>query len=210
MKRLLAALLCVMMVLVLFPVSALAAEGTAAPDSGNYFETPFRAKVLPNGYIGALYLMNQPEVGHGHTGTVSVGSRVFVLGEQNGFFFVVTNNGQKGWVWNEWFDYDKNVVSLEKAESAEDAALYPTVSTKGAELVFPDEDAYAESAEGATVKTQWKCGSIFLMPQPEAGHGNLGTVACGEDVEILAEQDGFCFFRTADGRYGWNSPDWFE
>ena len=64
MKRLLAALLCVMMVLVLFPVSALAAEGTAAPDSGNYFETPFRAKVLPNGYIGALYLMNQPEVGH--------------------------------------------------------------------------------------------------------------------------------------------------
>ena len=104
MKRLLAALLCVMMVLVLFPVSALAAEGTAAPDSGNYFETPFRAKVLPNGYIGALYLMNQPEVGHGHTGTVSVGSRVFVLGEQNGFCFFRTADGRYGWNSPDWFE----------------------------------------------------------------------------------------------------------
>jgi hypothetical protein len=48
------------------------------------------------------------------------------------------------------------------------------------------------------------------MPQPEKGHGNLGVVQSGEEVEVLAEQNGFYFFRTADGRYGWNGEKWFE
>ena len=48
------------------------------------------------------------------------------------------------------------------------------------------------------------------MPKPLTGRGNLGTVACGEKVTILAEQDGFCFFETADGRYGWNAEKWFK
>ena len=208
MKRLFAALLCVMMVLVLFRATARAAE-LEAPDTSNYFDTPFISKVLPSGYVRTLYVMAQPEVGHGHTGTISVGTRAFVLAEQDGFFFIVTPNGEKGWVWNEWFDYDPAKLPA-KGSNPDAAALYPTVSTKGAELVFPEAESYAEEPSSATVKTQWKCGSIFLMPQPEAGHGNLGTVACGEDVQILAEQDGFCFIETADGRYGWNSLDWFE
>jgi hypothetical protein len=53
-------------------------------------------------------------------------------------------------------------------------------------------------------------GRIHLMPTTMKGHGNLGVVASGEEVEVLAEQDGFYFFRTADGRCGWNGTRWFE
>ena len=218
MKKLLAALLCTVMIVMLLPVSAMAAYSTTsnrgdelvAPDAGNYFKTPFAAKIFHNDYVQAIYIMPEPETGHGHLGSVMTGKTVFVLGEQNGFFYFVAPNGNAGWAWNEWFDYDKDTVSLTKAKKSADVALYPTLSTKGAELTFPDDDAYWEETETKTVKTETKCGSIYLMPMPEKGHGNLGTVACGEKVTILAEQDGFYFFQTSDGRYGWNGPDWFK
>lgn len=211
MKKLFAALLCVILVFALLPVSAMAEEAPAlvAPESGNYFEKPFVAKVYPHEYIRALTIMAAPETGHGTVGTILTGSSVFVLAEQDGYFFVVTIRGEKGWVWHQWFDYDKKAVG-EKAETAENAYLYPTVTATGDVLTFPAEDEYLEEAETKTVRTQWTCGSIYLMPMPEGGHGNLGIVGCEEEVQILAEKDGFYFFETADGRYGWNSPDWFE
>ena len=50
MKKLFAALLCVILVFALLPVSAMAEEAPAlvAPESGNYFEKPFVAKVYPS------------------------------------------------------------------------------------------------------------------------------------------------------------------
>ena len=52
MKKLFAALLCVILVFALLPVSAMAEEAPAlvAPESGNYFEKPFVAKVYPHEY----------------------------------------------------------------------------------------------------------------------------------------------------------------
>ena len=37
-----------------------------------------------------------------------------------------------------------------------------------------------------------------------------GTVADGEKVTILAEKNGYYFFQTDDGRYGWNGKKWFK
>ena len=48
------------------------------------------------------------------------------------------------------------------------------------------------------------------MPMPEAKHGNLGGVEDGEEVTILADVAGFYFFRTEDGRYGWNGRMYFK
>ncbi len=217
MKRLLAALLCVVMVFALLPASAYAYTDTSnrgakleEPEAGNYFKSPFWCRLFKSDYIEAMYIMPQPEKGHGNLGSVMTGSRVFVLGEQDGFFFFMTTGGQRGWAWHEWFDYDKELVSLKKADADDDAVLYATVSTRGFKLRMPSESDYLDEARTATVKTKTPCGSIYLMPKPSTGHGNLGTVACGEEVTILAEQDGFCFFQTEDGRYGWNGEKWFK
>ena len=217
MKRLMAALLCVMMVFLLLPASAYAYNETSnrgaalvAPEEGNYFKTPFWCRLYNSEYIQSMYIMPMPEKGHGNVGTVATGSRVYVLGEQDGFFFFSTTGGQRGWAWHEWFDYDRTVVSLAKADADEEATLYPTVSNAGYKLSMPKEDEYLEESRTATVTTKPKCGSIYLMPKPSKGHGNLGTVACGEEVTILAEKNGFCFFQTADGRYGWNGEKWFK
>ena len=132
MKKLFAALLCVILVFALLPVSAMAEEAPAlvAPESGNYFEKPFVAKVYPHEYIRALTIMAAPETGHGTVGTILTGSSVFVLAEQDGYFFVVTIRGEKGWVWHQWFDYDKKAVG-EKAETAENAYQQLTITLRG-------------------------------------------------------------------------------
>ena len=218
MKKLFAALLCAVMIVMLLPASAMAAYSTTSntgeelvpPTPGNYFKTPFMANIYWNDYIQALYILPQPEEGHGQLGSVMTNKTVFVLGEQNGFFYFVAPNGDAGWAFAGGFYYDKKTVSLEKADSSAEVALYPTRSTWGADLSFPAEDAYLDEPRTGTVVTATECGSIYLMPMPEKYHGNLGTVGYGETVTILAEQDGFCFFQTENGRYGWNSPDWFE
>ena len=218
MKRLVAALLCVMMIVLLLPTGAMA-EYTAVsnrgdelqlPEAGNFFETPFYANVHLNDYIQAIYIMPQPETGHGHLGSVRTGSQVYVLGEQNGFFFFMKANGERGWAWAQGFYYDEENVSLKKAAADADVAIYPTRSTAGYKLRFPADDQYLAETRTGTVQTKTACGSIYLMPRPDKGHGNLGTVACGEEVTVLAENgDGYVFFQTADGRYGWNSEAWF-
>ena len=216
MKRLLAALLCAMMVFLLLPASAVAEYSTTSnrgvelvtPEAEDLFETPFWCRLFVNDYVKGLYIMPKPETGNGNLGGITQPGRVYVTAEKNGFYFFVSSSGKMGWIWNEWFDFDRNKVSLAKG-GEDDAPLYPTLSTRGAELVFPDDDAYLEQAESGIVTTETPCGGIYLMPMPELGHGNLGTVGCDEEVTILAEDGDFCFFQTADGRYGWNSRDWF-
>ena len=90
------------------------------------------------------------------------------------------------------------------------ASAYSTTSNKGVELQYPAErDFYVKSFE-AKVKTFEGGEGIYYMPMPESGHGNLGTVADGEEVTILAEKSGYYFFQTEDGRYGWNGKKWFK
>ena len=219
MKRLLAALLCALMLAALLPASALADYSTTSnrgtdleyPEARYYFSVPFVAEVMagnPDGTPGAIYIMPMPEPGHGNLGTVMGGTKLLILAERNGFFFFVTGEGHYGWNWNEWFDYEEAKVSAKRGGRSEEVD-YPLCSTYGARLVEPkDADCFDEPV--TMTVGELSSGRIHLMPMPEKGHGNLGVVACGEEVMVLAEKDGYYFFRTADGRRGWNGSRWFE
>ena len=87
---------------------------------------------------------------------------------------------------------------------------YSKTSTTGAKLMYPYSDAYFETPLKATVKACYPQGSIYFMPMPEEGNGNLGLVAHGTPVTILADMGGFWFFQTEDGRCGWNGAKFFE
>lgn len=216
MKRLFAALLCVILVLALCPISALAYSTTSNrgvelvyPDAQDYYKCAFQAKVKTFDGGKGIYLMPMPEAGHGHLGSVASGKYVTVLGEKNGYFFFVTSSGHYGWNGTKWFEFDKGNVPG-KDRSASGSSDYPTVSSKGVRLSFPSDKYYLDESLTKTVKASSSNGSIYLMPKPQQGNGNLGTVASGETVTILAEKNGYYFFQTEDGRYGWNGEKWFK
>ena len=209
MKRILAALLCLVMVLALFPVSAMADYSNVSnrgvklvkPSEKQYLSEPFQARVESGYDAGSIYIMPKPEKGNGHLGTVRSGSEVTILAECAGFFFFETEDGHQGWNGKKYFAYFKD-------ENGEyQIPDFPMVSTKGDRLVFPSDREYFKNPMTKTVKS---CGRIYLMPMPEAKHGNLGTVEDGEEVTVLAELWGFYFFKTEDGRYGWNGKVYFE
>lgn len=217
MKRVFAALLCVILVLALLPASALAAYSTTAadgtvlvyPDEKDYYTRPFMAKVKTFEGGNGIYIMPLPESGHGTIGSVASGKKVTILAEKSGFFFFVTSNGHYGWNGTKWFDFKEEQRSV-KNRGAEGSFQYPTVSTLGVRLAFPEESAYLEEETSATVKTGREGGSIYLLPKAGDDNGIIGTVNEGETVTVLAEVGDYVFFQTEDGRYGWNHAKWFE
>ena len=191
MKRVLAALLCVIAVLALFPVSAFAYSTTSNknvdlvyPDEKDYYTTPFEATVIELEGREGIYIMPMPESGHGHLGSVLCGKKVTILAEKNGYFFFVTSKGYYGWNGTGWFIYDKNDVKG-KNYNASGNNGYPEISTKGVRLVFPKDSQYYDEPFTMTVKASRSDGSIYLMPKPKSGNGNLGTVANGEKYLLL-------------------------
>ena len=82
-----------------------------------------------------------------------------------------------------------------------------TVSTEDVELEFPKSKDMLSKLKTAKVKA--KNGAIYLMPVPKAGNGNLGKVRANKTVYLLAERNGFYFFMTKDGRFGWNGKKYF-
>ena len=86
---------------------------------------------------------------------------------------------------------------------------YSTVSTTGVALVYPSDSQYLYTPMIAEVKASRANGSIYFMPKPKSGNGNLGTVGNGTEVTILAETNSYYFFETADGRCGWNGKSYF-
>ena len=216
MKKLLAALLCLAAVLTLFSASAMAAYSTTSntgdelvyPEEKYYYKQPFEAKAKTFEGGNGIFIIPMPEAGHGYIGSVASGKTVTVLAEKNGFFFFVSSSGHLGWNGMCWFDYDEKKVGGKYGGEAEPVD-YPLFSTKGARLVFPADAQYFDEPLTKTVKASRPDGGIYLMPMPEKNHGNIGTVADGATVTILAEQGEFYFFQTADGLYGWNTQDWF-
>ena len=217
MKKLLAALLCAVMVLALLPAGASADYATTSnrgvaleyPAERDYYALPFAARVQAFRENGAIYIMPKPESGNGNLGTVPTETAVLILAEHNGFVFFVTGSGEYGWNWNEWFEFDPEDYLAPKTRSRSGEVDYPLYSSFGARLVLPKDGEYFDEPETRTV-AELSSGRIHLMPMPEKGHGNLGVVQSGEEVEVLAERDGFVFFRTADGRCGWNGSRWFD
>ncbi len=209
MKRVFAMLLCVVMVIALFPASASASYSKVSnrgvrlelPKEEEYFKTPFEARVETGRDWGRIYFMPKPVKGNGHLGTVEVGTIVTILARRGGFFFFETDDGEQGWNGKKFFAYTKDENGNKIVPD------YPMLSTKGDRLVFPREKEYLSEP---FTKVVHSCGHIYLMPMPEAGHGNLGTVEDGEEVTILADLIGFYFFKTEDGRYGWNGKVFFK
>ncbi len=216
MKRILSALLCLTLVLAIFPASAFAYSTTSNrgvdlvyPDEWDYYDVPFEAEVkMLEGHEG-IYIMPMPESGHGHLGSVLCGKKVTILAECNGYFFFVTAKGYYGWNGIKWFDYRESDVGRKGGNPAA-SSEYPTISSKGVTLRFPSDRYWLDDPFTAYVQASRRDGAIYLMPRPEQGNGNLGTVASGSAVTILAQQGGYYFFVTEDGRYGWNGTRFFS
>lgn len=209
MKRAVAMLLCIIMIFMVFPPSALASYSKVSnrgvrlemPKQKEYYNTPFEARVETGSDYGSIYFMPKPEKGNGHLGTVRSGTIVTILARRGSFFFFETEDGEQGWNGKKFFAYYKD----ENGDKV--VPDFHMVSTKGDRLVFPSEREYLSNPFTKEVRS---CGRIYLMPMPEAGHGNLGTVEDGEEVTVLADMMGFYFFKTEDGRYGWNGKVYFK
>ncbi len=209
MKRFFAVLLCLVMVIMLLPASASASYSKVSnrgvklemPKEKEYFKTPFEARVECGVEGGRIYFMPKPEKGNGHLGTVDAGTIVTILARRGPFFFFETEDGEQGWNGRRFFAYYKDENGNKGVPD------FPMVSTKGAMLVFPTDRQYLDEPFTAEIHS---CGRIYLMPMPEAGHGNLGIVDDDEEVTILADYAGFYFFKTEDGRYGWNGKVFFK
>ena len=87
MKRVVAAFLCIVVVLVLFPATALASYSTVSnrgvklvlPREKEYLDEPFQARVESGVNGGSIYFMPKPQKGNGHLGTVDSGTIVTIL-----------------------------------------------------------------------------------------------------------------------------------
>ena len=86
---------------------------------------------------------------------------------------------------------------------------YSTISTTGVALEYPADRYYLKTPLVAQVKASKPNGSIYFMPVPKKGNGNLGTVKNGTQVTLLALKSGYYFFSTDDGRVGWNGTKFF-
>ena len=87
---------------------------------------------------------------------------------------------------------------------------YSTISTKNVALEFPDEDDFLTTMKTARVKASRSNGSIYIMPRPASGHGNLGNALNNELVYLIAKTDSYYFFVTKEGHFGWNGTKYFK
>ena len=102
---------------------------------------------------------------------------------------------------------DEELIEL-ALEAEKNCRNYSTVSTTKAALELPYPEEHLEKSLRMEVKFT-KNGAIYIMPQPEAGHGALDTIKAGTKVTVIAEYKGFYFFVDDSGRMGWNSKDYF-
>lgn len=84
----------------------------------------------------------------------------------------------------------------------------PRSSTKVL-LEFPSSGSLLSEPLHAKVSGDQKNGSIYYVPKPETGNGNLGMVKKGTNVTVFAEDNGYYFFMTNSGRMGWNKVEYF-
>lgn len=225
MKKLICALLCAIVLFLSVPSAAFAdsrystvsTTGVALvyPSASQYLSTPLKATVKASRANGSIYFMPMPKSGNGNLGTVGNGTEVTILAETNSYYFFETADGRSGWNGKSYFNvlgsagsagsgssYSGNSGS--SGGSTRRSSAGSTVSTTGVALVYPTAGQYLDQPILATVKASRANGSIYLMPMPKSGNGNLGTVKNGSTVTILAKKGDYYFFQTEDGRVGWN------
>ena len=82
-------------------------------------------------------------------------------------------------------------------------------SDKDVRLFLPGSDLTITPFR-ATVVSTIRGESIYVMPMPETGNGNLGNVADGTGVWIMAAYGEYYFFVADDGHVGWNGSRFFR
>ncbi len=87
---------------------------------------------------------------------------------------------------------------------------YTTVSDKGIAVQFPDSEDFLPNMKIAKVKASRSNGSIYYMPKPKSGNGNLGNVMNNETVYLIAKSGPYYFFVTEEGHFGWNNAKYFK
>ena len=102
---------------------------------------------------------------------------------------------------------DEELIEL-ALEAEKNCRNYSTVSNTKAALALPYPEEHLDKSLRMEVKFT-KNGAIYIMPQPQAGHGALDTIKAGTKVTVIAEYKGFYFFVDDSGRMGWNSKDYF-
>ena len=91
--------------------------------------------------------------------------------------------------------------------SADAAASYSTLSSKKVAIQYPE--TYFSDVLVAKTTGGKKNNSIYLVPRPEAGNGDMGTVKNGSNVVILAEENDYYFYMTTSGKLGWANQKYF-
>ena len=102
------------------------------------------------------------------------------------------------------------VMMLFAVFSVSALAEYSTTSNRGVELVRPETRDCFNTPFWCRLFSNDYVKGLYLMPMPETGHGNLGSVTAPGKVYVVAEKNGYYFFQTEDGRYGWNGKMWFK
>lgn len=91
--------------------------------------------------------------------------------------------------------------------SADAAASYSTLSSKKVAIEYPE--TYFSDVLVAKTTGGKKNNSIYLVPRPETGNGDMGTVKNGSNVVILAEENDYYFYMTTSGKLGWANQKYF-
>lgn len=104
-----------------------------------------------------------------------------------------------------------SIPTLEDLQAILSSTTHRTVSKTGAKLTLPSEKDMLANPFQAVITTEKPSGkSIYVMPKPAAGNGDIGTIAKGTTVWILAERSGFYFFLAPDDTMGWNGAKYFS
>ncbi len=91
-----------------------------------------------------------------------------------------------------------------------DAAGYGALSSKKVAIKYPSDffyEVYTAKITGGT-KGSGRNG-VYIVPRPETGNGDLGTVKNGSKVVLLAEKGSYYFFMTTSGKLGWAPKKYF-
>ena len=76
------------------------------------------------------------------------------------------------------------------------------------DMEFPRDNERFDVTERMTVGKTGN-GDLLILPKPDADANDIGSIAAGTEVTVIAESKGYYFFVDDDGRMGWNSKDYF-
>ena len=89
-------------------------------------------------------------------------------------------------------------------------ADYNALSSKKVKIYYPTEFFYEVMTAKITGGNKGKDKkSVYIVPRPETGNGDLGTLTNGSRVVILAEENDYYFYMTTSGKLGWTNKKYF-